>query len=349
MSTPPHGGLRGNRRRHGRGGLSVLRRLPDDAVHRGAGAHGPASSSGRRARASTPRASSRPSAWRGAPASTGARAATGSVGQGLSLMQESLSEMCYAQLPMVVLNMSRGQGDYFQAHPRRWARRLPPHRAGTGRRAPKPSSSCSSRSISPTSGAIRCSFYGDYYLAHVQEAVEISHASTSVRCPQKDWAVDGVSSGSGHAQARCRSLAGQGRAPAGRLRRAISRSSASTCDTMAAGIEPMVETGFVDDAELVVVAFGTAAATSASSSASCAPRACRWASSARSRSGPSRARRSPPRPSVRARWRSTSSTTARWSTTSGSRCSAARRFTSSDGSASTSRASASLPTSTSSA
>ena len=29
--------------------------------------------------------------------------------------------------------------------------------------------------------------------------------------------------------------------------------------TMAAGIEPMVETGFVDDAEVVVVAFGTAA------------------------------------------------------------------------------------------
>ena len=48
-------------------------------------------------------------------AATGTRAATGSVGQGLSLMQESLSEICFARLPLVVLNMARGQGDYFQA------------------------------------------------------------------------------------------------------------------------------------------------------------------------------------------------------------------------------------------
>src|SRR5437879_8981131 len=48
-------------------------------------------------------------------AATGTRAATGSVGQGLSLMQESLSEICNARLPLVVLNMARGQGDYFQA------------------------------------------------------------------------------------------------------------------------------------------------------------------------------------------------------------------------------------------
>src|SRR6185312_14291686 len=48
-------------------------------------------------------------------AATGARAATGSVGQGLSLMQESLAEMCFAKLPLVCLNMARGQGDYFQA------------------------------------------------------------------------------------------------------------------------------------------------------------------------------------------------------------------------------------------
>src|SRR5262245_1000686 len=48
-------------------------------------------------------------------ADTGNRAATGSVGQGLSLMQESLAELCFARLPLVVLNMARGQGDYFQA------------------------------------------------------------------------------------------------------------------------------------------------------------------------------------------------------------------------------------------
>jgi len=48
-------------------------------------------------------------------ATTGHLAATGSTGQGLSLMQESLSEITNARLPLVVFNMARGQGDYFQA------------------------------------------------------------------------------------------------------------------------------------------------------------------------------------------------------------------------------------------
>ena len=46
---------------------------------------------------------------------TGARAATGSVGQGLSLMQESFSEITRAELPLVVVNMARGQADYYQS------------------------------------------------------------------------------------------------------------------------------------------------------------------------------------------------------------------------------------------
>src|SRR5579859_4355670 len=46
---------------------------------------------------------------------TGVRAATGSTGQGLSLMQESFSEITLAQLPLVIFNMARGQGDYFQS------------------------------------------------------------------------------------------------------------------------------------------------------------------------------------------------------------------------------------------
>src|SRR6202165_1729985 len=45
-------------------------------------------------------------AWGAAAA--GLRAATGSVGQGLSLMQESLSELCFARVPLVVINMARG-------------------------------------------------------------------------------------------------------------------------------------------------------------------------------------------------------------------------------------------------
>src|SRR5260370_40731912 len=40
---------------------------------------------------------------------TGARAATGSTGQGLSLMQESFAEMTLAQLPPVIFDMARRQ------------------------------------------------------------------------------------------------------------------------------------------------------------------------------------------------------------------------------------------------
>src|SRR4029450_7351816 len=48
-------------------------------------------------------------------AATGTPSATGSTGQGLSLMQESLSEAALARIPLVVLNMARAQGDYWQA------------------------------------------------------------------------------------------------------------------------------------------------------------------------------------------------------------------------------------------
>src|SRR6187455_3769883 len=46
---------------------------------------------------------------------TGARAATGSTGQGLSLMQESFAEITLAELPLVIFNMARGQQEYYQA------------------------------------------------------------------------------------------------------------------------------------------------------------------------------------------------------------------------------------------
>ena len=48
-------------------------------------------------------------------AATGARAATGSTGQGIALMQETIAEAALNELPLVVFNMARGQQDYFQA------------------------------------------------------------------------------------------------------------------------------------------------------------------------------------------------------------------------------------------
>src|SRR2546426_6445047 len=51
-------------------------------------------------------------AW-GASA-TGTPAATGSTGQGLSLMQESLAEITLPRLPLVVLNIAPAPGGYYQ-------------------------------------------------------------------------------------------------------------------------------------------------------------------------------------------------------------------------------------------
>ena len=47
-------------------------------------------------------------------AATGARAATGSTGQGVALMQEAIAEAALNELPLVVFTMGRGQQDYYQ-------------------------------------------------------------------------------------------------------------------------------------------------------------------------------------------------------------------------------------------
>ena len=48
-------------------------------------------------------------------AAAGARAATGSCGQGIALMQEAIAEAALNELPIVIFNMARGQQDYFQS------------------------------------------------------------------------------------------------------------------------------------------------------------------------------------------------------------------------------------------
>ena len=65
-------------------------------------------------------------------AATGTRAATGSVGQGLSLMQESLSELCRARAAAGGAQHGPRPGRLLPGHPGRRPRRLPPHRAGPG-------------------------------------------------------------------------------------------------------------------------------------------------------------------------------------------------------------------------
>jgi 2-oxoglutarate ferredoxin oxidoreductase subunit alpha len=190
-------------------------------------------------------------------AATGTPSATGSTGQGLSLMQESLAELCLARIPMVVLNMARAQGDYWQAT------RGPGH--GDARMpvlAPM--------DVPEATGLTQLAFhlaatwrnpvllFGDYYLAHTSSSVAIDARDFGAP-PADDWSLDGSTSGSGHARLL---------SPLGTTKRNdrggydlaqhYSNCAAHT-DAMLAGIEPLAETAHTDDADVVVVAFGTPA------------------------------------------------------------------------------------------
>jgi 2-oxoglutarate ferredoxin oxidoreductase subunit alpha len=128
-------------------------------------------------------------------AATGARAATGSTGQGLSLMQESLSEITRAEVPLVVFNMARGQGDYFQAtrgggHGDYRHLVFAPIDAAEAVHLTQLAFHLADRWRHPVL------IYGDYLLAHTTESVEIA-AEAFAPLPAKEWAVDGSLGGSG--------------------------------------------------------------------------------------------------------------------------------------------------------
>src|SRR6185369_4298875 len=127
--------------------------------------------------------------------STGARAATGSTGQGLSLMQESFSEITLAELPLVIFNMARGQQDYFQAtrgggHGDYRHIVLAPQDVREGVEHVQLAFHLADKWRNPVL------VYGDYLLAHTQEAISIEPIAFP-DLPRKDWAVSGEQTGSG--------------------------------------------------------------------------------------------------------------------------------------------------------
>jgi 2-oxoglutarate ferredoxin oxidoreductase subunit alpha len=131
-------------------------------------------------------------------AATGARAATGSTGQGLSLMQESMSEITRAEIPIVVFNMARGQGDYFQAtrgggHGDYRHIVLAPINVVEAVEITQLAFHLADRWRHPVL------IYGDYLLAHTAEAVEIGRTDFGL-LPEKDWAVDGSLGGTGRSR-----------------------------------------------------------------------------------------------------------------------------------------------------
>jgi 2-oxoglutarate ferredoxin oxidoreductase subunit alpha len=188
-------------------------------------------------------------------AATGTPAATGSTGQGLSLMQESLSEITLARLPLVVLNMARAQGDYYQAtrgggHGDYRHVVLAPMDVPEAVHLVQLAFHLTSKWRNPVL------VFGDYYLAHTTQSVAVDAIDFGPR-PDIDWALDGTSGGSGRARL-ISPLGGAKRSD--RIGYNLAehyRDCADATAAMAAGIEPLAETGFTDDAEVVVVAFGT--------------------------------------------------------------------------------------------
>ncbi len=187
-------------------------------------------------------------------AATGARAATGSTGQGLSLMQESLSEITRAELPLVVFHMARGQYAYFQAtrgggHGDYRHLVFAPIDIREAAELTQRAFDLADRWRNPVQ------IYGDYLLAHTSEAVEIAPIACDP-LPEKDWALDGSLGGSG--RSRLVSPIGMSKGAKGIDPEAFWKRLQAKHDAMQRS-EARFEAEHLDDAEVVVVAFGSLA------------------------------------------------------------------------------------------
>ncbi len=188
-------------------------------------------------------------------AATGARSATGSCGQGLALMQEGIAELALNQLPLVVFNMARGQQDYFQAT-----------RGGgwgdyrTIAFAPKdvPEAVEHTQLLFHLADQYRTPvlLYGDYVIAHTSVGIEVERRDFGP-LPAKDWALDGTMSGSGRAREIWTWNRGKPNTPGP----GPSRSWESIAEKYAEidRIEARHESDGAEDAEVLVVSFGTTA------------------------------------------------------------------------------------------
>lgn len=190
-------------------------------------------------------------------AAAGSRAATGSTGQGLSLMQESIAEASMAGIGFVVLNMARGQGDYFQAT-----------RGGghgdyrTPVLAPSGPAELGTLMANAFNLAERWRnpvvVVGDYYLAHTWVDLDAPDDIPAAP-PAPSWALDGSSGGSGEAKLVSFLGTNKQRDGVGYDLAAHYEWCAQRRLAMAEGVAARAELVKTEDADLVVVAYGTMA------------------------------------------------------------------------------------------
>jgi 2-oxoglutarate ferredoxin oxidoreductase subunit alpha len=184
-------------------------------------------------------------------AGCGVRAMIASTGQGISLMQESLAELANAELPCVVVNMMRGQGDYFQA-------------TRGGGHGDYRHLVLAPSTVQEAVDLVMLAFHladkwrnpvdvlGDFLLGHTSEAVAFRPRDES-DLPPKTWAVTGA-----------RGRRGRNVTPLGSPEKldlnpgAHFQAIAAKLPRMRAA-ETRCESGLLDDAEVAVVAFGSPA------------------------------------------------------------------------------------------
>ena len=184
---------------------------------------------------------------------TGFRAATGSTGQGLSLMQEAIAEIALNETPLVVFNMGRNQQDYFQAT----------RGGGWGDyRTIALSPKDGPEAVELTQLAFHLAdkyrspviLYGDNMLARTISAVDTSPIDFGP-LPPKDWAFDGSSGGTGKSKQIWTWALGKHNTP-GPGPEAHWRALAEKFERMKLA-EQRWEEGHCEDADVVVTAFGT--------------------------------------------------------------------------------------------
>ena len=184
-------------------------------------------------------------------AATGARAMIASTGQGISLMQEAFAELANAQIPIVAVNMMRGQGDYFQAtrgggHGDYRFLVLSPSTVQEAADLSRLAFVLAERWRNPVM------ILGDFLLSHTTEAVEF-HALDESSLPAKGWVV-------GDARGR-QAITLSPLSGAKKLSMSFGAHLTAVTDKHPAirAAEVRYESGLLDDAELAVVAYGSPA------------------------------------------------------------------------------------------
>jgi 2-oxoglutarate/2-oxoacid ferredoxin oxidoreductase subunit alpha len=186
-------------------------------------------------------------------AAAGARAGTGSCGQGIALMQEAIAEAALNEVPFVVFNMARGQQDYFQCT-----------RGGgwgdyrTITLAPKDVVEAVEHTqlLFHLADLYRSPvvMYGDYLVAHTYMSVDVTRRDYGP-LPPKDWALDGSLGGTGRSRQIWTWRMGKATAPGvgpDRHWQAVGEKFADIART-----EARHEMLHADDAEVLVVSFGS--------------------------------------------------------------------------------------------